>query len=151
MTTPIDVERLMREITDAVSDERRARIYARGGASEYRDPELFRTVEGVFRRALESRDQEVLLLPDLVEDIKDWRLQTDLRFSSHRPVIGGLLIFLKRKMVLPVVRWLFDYSQHNFRRQQRINAAMFACVEELAIENARLRQDLRRLAETRQA
>ena len=31
-----------------------------------------------------------------------------------------------------------DYSLENFRRQQQVNRILFACLEELAIENARL-------------
>jgi hypothetical protein len=149
MTTAIDVERLMRELADGVSDERRTRLFTRGGPPEYGDPELFRTVERVLRRALESRAQEVRLLPDLLED-KDWRLRTDLRLSSHRPAVGGLLVFLKRRILLPAVRWLYEYSRENFRRQRRVNEAMFACIEQLAIENARLRQEMRRLGAARE-
>jgi hypothetical protein len=40
------------------------------------------------------------------------------------------------------MRWLYEYSLENFRKQRRINTVMFACLEELAIENARLRQAL---------
>ena len=53
-----------------------------------------------------------------------------------------MLIFVKRRMLLPMMRWLYEYSLENFRRQQRINTVLFACIEELAIENARLRQAL---------
>ncbi len=38
-----------------------------------------------------------------------------------------------------MMRWLYEYSLENFRRQRRINTVLFACIEELAIENARLR------------
>jgi hypothetical protein len=40
-----------------------------------------------------------------------------------------------------MMRWLFEYSQENFRRQQHLNQILFACIEELALENARLRRD----------
>jgi hypothetical protein len=33
----------------------------------------------------------------------------------------------------------------NFHRQQRLNLVLMSCVEELAIENARLRRDLQQL------
>ena len=45
-----------------------------------------------------------------------------------------------------MTRWLFEYSQENFRRQQRINAVLFACIEDLAIENARLRRERQTVA-----
>jgi hypothetical protein len=52
-------------------------------------------------------------------------------------------MLVKRRVLMPVLRWLFEYSRDNFERQQRVNRVLFACVQELAIENARLRQDLR--------
>jgi hypothetical protein len=65
-----------------------------------------------------------------------------LRLSSHRHTTGGLILFVKRRLVLPLVRWLFEYSQSNFRRQQQLNRILLACIEELAIDNARLRRDV---------
>ena len=138
----IKVERLMREIEDDVRRARRRRLLARGGAADYRDPQIYEQVDIVLRRALEGRDHDALLLPDLLSSDPDWKLTTHLRFSSHRPVIGPFLIFMKRRVLLPLTRWLYEYSLENFRRQQRLNMVLLACVEELAIENARLRHDL---------
>jgi hypothetical protein len=45
---------------------------------------------------------------------------------------------------MPVFRWLFEYSHDNFERQRRVNQVLFACVQELAVETARLRQELQR-------
>ena len=139
-STPVKVDRLMREIEDDVRRARRKRLLARGGAADYRDPAIYEAVDVVLRRALEARDHDALLLPDFLESESDWKLTTHLRFASHRPLIGPLLIFLKRRIVLPMTRWLYEYSLENFRRQQRVNQILFACIEELAIENARLRQ-----------
>ena len=136
----ISVERLMRDIEDEVRRARRARLLAPGGSSAYEDAEIFAGVERVLRRALEERDPALLLLPDLLGDEKAWKLETKLRFSSHRPVIGPMIVFFKRRVLLPLTRWLHEYSLDNFRRQQRINMALFACIEELAIENATLRK-----------
>jgi hypothetical protein len=136
----VSVERLMHEIEDELRAERRERALARGGPADYRDPEIFAAVEGVLRRAVESRDLGASLIPALLEDEQDSRLQTHLRFSSHRPVTGPLIVFIKRRILLPVMRWLYEYSLENFRRQQQVNRILFACLEELAIENARLRQ-----------
>jgi hypothetical protein len=55
-------------------------------------------------------------------------------------VVGPLLIFLKRRLLLPLTRWLYEYSLENFRRQQKLNTVLLACIEELAIENAKLRR-----------
>ena len=134
----VSVERLMHEIADDLRGERRERALARGGPAEYRDPEIFAAVEGVLRRAVESRNLDASLIPALLEDEEDSRLQTHLRFSSHRPLAGPVIVFVKRRILLPVMRWLYEYSLENFRRQQQINRVLFACLEELAIENARL-------------
>ena len=134
----VSVERLMHEIADDLRGERRERALARGGPEEYRDPEIFAAVEGVLRRAVESRNLDASLIPALLEDEEDSRLQTHLRFSSHRPLAGPVIVFVKRRILLPVTRWLYEYSLENFRRQQQINRVLFTCLEELAIENARL-------------
>lgn len=136
----VSVERLMHEIENDLRGERRKRSLARGGPAEYRDAEIFAAVESVLRRAVDSRDRDAALLPALLEDEEDWHLQTYLRFSSHRPLIGPVIAFLKRRLLLPLTRWLYEYSLENFRRQQRINRILFACLEELAIENAKLQQ-----------
>jgi hypothetical protein len=144
-TGVVSTERLMRDIERTVRADRRTRLVARGGAAEFQDEGIFAEVEAVLRRAIEQRDRDVLLLPDLLADEDDWLLQTRLRFSSHRPVIGPLIVFAKRRLLLPVMRWLYEYSLENFRRQQRVNRLLFVCLEELAIENAKLRRDLTEL------
>src|SRR5262245_14426756 len=136
----ISVERVMREIEDDLRRERRARLVARGGPQEYRDAEIFAVVESVLRRAADSRDRDAVLLPELLGDEVEWRLQTELHFSSHRPVLGPAIVFLKRRVILPLTRWLYEYNLENFQAQERVNKILFACVEELAIENAKLRR-----------
>ena len=126
-------------VEEAARDARRARLLAEGGAVEYNDPELYAAVERVLRRVLEQHDDRALLLRALVEDEYEWRLEPALRISSHRRLIGPLLVFIKRRLLLPVTRWLFEYAAANFKRQQRLNLLMFACIEQLAIEQARCR------------
>ena len=139
---PVPVDRLMRDIEDEVRQQRRKRLLARGGAPEYRDPAVYAHVDEVLRRAIDARDHEALLLPDFLTGEADWQLSLHLRYESHRPVIGPLLIAIKRRVLLPPLRWLYEYSLENFRKQRRINAVLFACIEELAIDNARLRRTL---------
>ena len=143
----VSVDTLMGQVEDDLRRQLRQQLLNRGGALEYRDDELFAAVERVLRRAVEVRRQGALVLPALLSDDEEWELRTHLRFSSHRPIIGKLIVLVKRRVLLPVTRWLYEYSLHNFRRQQAINRVLFACLEELAIENARLRQDLRRLTD----
>lgn len=138
----VKVDDLMHELEGQIRGERRARMMARGGASDYRDPEVFASVEGVFRRVLDARDLDALLLPELLDNVEDYTLHLRLRYASHRPVIGALLIFIKRRILLPLNRWLYEYSLENFRKQRRINRLLLACIEELAIENARLKKSV---------
>jgi hypothetical protein len=135
-----DVDALMRGIEDEVRRARRQRLLAQGGASDYRDPDLYAAVDALLRRAVDRRDHEALLVRDLLDAEGDADLTTHLTFTSHRPLVGPLVLFTKRRVLLPMLRWLFEYSQDNFRRQQRLNRIVFACLEELAIENAKLRQ-----------
>jgi len=136
----VEVKDLMRQIEDDVRQARRKRLLARGGAGEYRDPAIYAGVDAVLRRAIDARDHDALLLPDFLSSEADWNLALHLQYASHRPALGGLIIAAKRKVLLPLMRWLYEYSLENFRKQRRINTVLFACLEELAIENARLRQ-----------
>ena len=137
---PVEVKDLMRDIEDEVRHLRRKRLLARGGAADYRDPAVYAAVDEVLRRAIDARDHEALLLPDFLSSEPDWDLSLHLTYASHRPAVGRLIIAMKRRILLPVMRWLYEYSLENFRRQQRLNMIFLACIEELAIENARLRQ-----------
>ena len=141
-STGVAVERLMRVIEEEVRQERRTQLVARGGPAEYGDPAVYAEVEQALRRAIDRRDADVLLLPDLLGDDQEWRLQTHLRFSSHRRILGGLIVSIKRRFLLPLMRWLYEYNLENFRRQEQVNRLLFACIEELAIENATLRQQM---------
>ena len=65
-----------------------------------------------------------------------------MRYDSHRPqAAAAAVLFVKRRLLMPLFRWLFEYSRDNFERQRRVNQVLFACVQELALENARLRRD----------
>ena len=130
----------MKEVEAAARRDRRERVIVAPG---YSDPELFAEVDGLLRRAVE-RSGGTVLLPEVLPDDQEWRLDTSVRFSSHRPVIGPALVFVKQRLLLPLVRWLVEYNRDNFRRQQRVNRLLAACIEELAIENARLRRELNR-------
>ena len=130
----------MKEVEAAARRDRHARL-APAGADGLRDPEIFAAVDDLLRRAVE-RDEHAVILPQLLDDYDEWRLEMGLRLSSHRPLAGPALVFVKRRVLLPLMRWLLDYSRENFRRQQRLNRIFAAAVEELAIENARLRREM---------
>jgi hypothetical protein len=134
----------MAELQGRVHAQLRKRLAATG-LREFSDAEVFDDVARVFRRGLDARDRGGLLLPELLHDEEEWRVDTPLRLSTHRPIAGGLILFLKRRVLLPLNRWLYEYTQDTFGRQHRVNLALFACLESLAVENARLRRELESL------
>jgi len=133
----------MGDIERDVRDRLRRHLLKKGGAADYQDQEIFDDVHRLFARVIDSRDLDATLLSELVDGDVDWRLQTHLNLTTHRPAsTGRFILFAKKKLLLPLTRWLFEYSQENFRRQDRLNRILFACIEELAIENARLRREM---------
>ena len=137
----VRVDEVMGGIERDVRARLRRHLLKKGGAADYEDQEIFDAVHALLSRAVDGRDLDATLLPELVDGDVDWRLQTHLHLTTHRPAATGrFILFAKKKLLLPLTRWLFEYSQENFRRQDRLNRILFACVEELALENARLRR-----------
>jgi hypothetical protein len=143
MTGPqVRVDAVMGEIERDVRDRLRRHLVKKGGAADYQDEAIFDAVHALLGRAVDGRNLDAMLLPELVDGDVDWRLQTHLTLSTHRPAVGRFILFAKKKLLLPMTRWLFEYSQENFRRQDHLNRILFACIEELAIENSHLRRQL---------
>jgi len=134
------VDAVMGDIERDVRARLRRHLLKRGGAAEYENEAVFDAVHAVLTRAVDSRNLDAMLLPELLDSDVEWRLRTSLELSTHRPAVGRAILFVKRRMLLPLTRWLFEYSQENFRRQDHVNRILFACIEELALENARLRR-----------
>jgi hypothetical protein len=127
---------VMREVRERVRADLRARLVARG-VEELADPRVFEDVDALFRRALARDDRHALLLPELMAD--EWRPELSLRLASHRGgLAASLVLFAKRRLLLPLTRWLFEYSLENFRRQDRLNVALMSCLQSLAAEHARV-------------
>ena len=139
----VRVDEVMGEIERDVRARLRRHLLKKGGAADYEDQEIFDAVHALLSRAVDGRELDATLLPELVDGDVDWRLQTHLNLSTHRPAATGrFILFAKKKLLLPLTRWLFEYSQENFRRQDRLNRILFACIEELALENAHLRRTI---------
>ena len=139
----VRVDEVMSEIERDVRARLRRHLIKRGGAADYQDQEIFDAVHTLLARAVDERKLDATLLPELVDGDVDWRLQTPLALTTHRPGLAGrCILFAKKKVLLPATRWLFEYSQENFRRQDHLNRILFACIEELAIENAHLRRQI---------
>jgi hypothetical protein len=148
----VPVDAVMTELHGRVRERLRAQIIASGGSRAFDDPALFADVEALLHAAASTSDTTKLILPELLGDPDTWRLTTSMRYQSHRTKgPAALLIFLKRHVLMPVFRWLYEYSRDNFERQRRTNQVLFACVQELAVETAQLRRDVRRLSSSAHA
>jgi hypothetical protein len=104
------------------------------------DPAVFDDVETILREALAAREH--LLLPHVLLEDEDWQMQRGLRFESHRRFLGRAIIAAKRGLLLPLTRWLFEYSRDNFVRQARVNDTLMASIEALVVEVVRLRHEV---------
>jgi hypothetical protein len=151
LAADVSVDGVMAELHERVRERLRERLLSHGASRDFEDPALFADVERILQSAVSTGDAQVMLLPELLGDRETWRLQTAMRYQSHRTSgAGSIIIFIKRRVLMPILRWLFEYSRDNFERQRRVNEVLFACVQELAIENARLRRDMRALSDARQ-
>ena len=143
----VQVDVVMSELHDRVRERLRAQVVASGGSPAFDDPALFADVAALLHTAAATSDSTKLILPELLGDPDTWRLTTAMRYQSHRSKgPASLVIFVKRFILMPVLRWLYEYSRDNFERQRRINQVLFACVQELALETAQLRREIRRLS-----
>jgi hypothetical protein len=139
----VPVDAVMAELQDRVRARLREELLQHGASPALEDPAVFAEVERVLREAAARRGVRALLLPEFLGDPATWRLEPALSFPSHRGALAASVIRgIKRRVLMPALRWLFEYSHDNFVRQQRVNHVLFACVQELAIQNAELRRDL---------
>lgn len=136
----------MTALRERVRARLRDRIVSGHGDHAFNDPQVFDEVEALLREAASTADTTTLILPELLGAPDAWRLTTSMRYQSHRARGPAALFgFVKRRVLMPAFRWLFEYSRDNFERQRRTNLVLFACVQELAVETAELRRDLRHL------
>ena len=136
----------MAELQDRVRIRLREELLQHGASRALEDPEVFAEVERVLREAVSRMGVRSLLLPEYLGDPATWRIEPALAYSSHRGAVAATMIRgIKQRVLMPALRWLFEYSHDNFVRQQRVNQALFACVQELAIQNAELRRELQAL------
>jgi hypothetical protein len=141
----VAVDAVMADLRERLRERLREQLLRHGASRAFEDPALFAEVEQLLRSAADAEAPGTLVLPELLGDPDTWRLDTAMRYQSHRSSgAASAILFLKRRMLMPVVRWLFEYSRDNFDRQRRVNQVLFACVQELAVETARLRAELRR-------
>jgi hypothetical protein len=143
----VDVDAVMAELHGRVRERLRGQLADTGRHEVFDDPALFEAVEGILRAAASTPDTARLILPELLGEPDTWRLTTSMRYQSHRSAgTASLFMFVKRRVLMPLLRWMYEYSRDNFERQRRTNHVLFACVQELAVETALLRRELRRLS-----
>jgi hypothetical protein len=140
------VDQLMSTLQDRVRERVRAELVRHGASPALEDPVLFAEIDSLLRAAIDRSKPAALLLPELLGDPSTWRLDTAVRYQSHRGAAGEAIVFVKRRLLMPVLRWFYEFSRDNFERQRRVNQVLFACVQELAIETTRLRQEVRELS-----
>jgi hypothetical protein len=141
----VDVDAVMAELHSRVRERLRGQLVD-AGYEAFDDPSLFADVESVLRSAVSTPDTARLILPELLGEPHTWRLTTKMSYQSHRGTGAATFIaFVKRRVLMPVLRWLYEYSRDNFERQRRTNHVLFACVQELALETALLRREVQRL------
>jgi hypothetical protein len=130
----------MADVRAGVHAELRARLEAVGVTTPDADA-LVSHLETLFLDATTLEDASGLVLPALLTE--KWRPELALSITSHRGGwIGRTIVACKRRLLLPLNRWLFEYTLGNFRRQDRLNLVILACLERLAAENLRLRGEL---------
>jgi hypothetical protein len=140
-------EQVMAELQGRVRERVRVELVRHGASAALEDPALFADIDALLRAAIERSQPAALLLPELLGDPSTWRLDTAIKYQTHRGAAGAPIIFVKQRLLMPLLRWFYEFNRDNFERQRRINQVLFACVQELAIELAKQRRELLALSE----
>ena len=135
-------DQVMAELQGRVRERVRAELVRHGASAALEDPALFADIDTILRTAIERSQPAALLLPELLGDPSTWRLETAIKYQTHRGAAGAPIIFVKQRLLMPLLRWFYEFNRDNFERQRRINQVLFACVQELAIELAKQKREL---------
>jgi hypothetical protein len=136
----------MADLQGRVRERVRAELVRHGASEALDDPALFADIDTMLRAAIQRSQPAALLLPELLGDPSTWRLDTAIKYQTHRGAAGAPIIFVKQRLLMPLLRWFYEFNRDNFERQRRINQVLFACVQELAIELAKQRRELQALS-----
>ena len=139
-------DQVMAELQGRVRERVRAELLRHGASTALEDPALFADIDAILRAAIERSQPAALLLPELLGDPSTWRLETAIKYQTHRGAAGAPIIFVKQRLLMPLLRWFYEFNRDNFERQRRINQVLFACVQELTIELAKQRRELQTLS-----
>jgi glycosyltransferase involved in cell wall biosynthesis len=105
----------------------------------------YEQVKAVFQAAHEALRPGAPFHPQVLGPEEEWEVPTPLVFESHRGFAGRAIVFLKRRVLFPLNRWLHSYTWHNLRRQQKLNLLLLSAVESLAVSHARLAEEMEAL------
>lgn len=147
MNRDLSVDAVMNEVRATVRARLREELARTDPASPLLTAQVFDEAEAVYRKALERR--RLLMMPALLLDEDEWELDTSLRFASHRRLLGRLVVLAKRRVLLPLTRWLYEFSRDNFARQARVNDTLMATIETLVVEIVTLRREVEQLRDGR--
>ena len=140
----VSTEAVMDEVRDRIRADLHARLVLQGAGDDFADRAVFDEVDRLFAQAMSVEDARALLLPARLEG--PWKPVLSLDFPGHRSkLIAAPIRFVKTRFVLPAVRWLYEYSHENFRRQHQLNLALMSIVQTLAADHARLKARLAEL------
>ena len=132
----------MAELQGRVRERVRAELVRHGASAALEHPALFADIDTILRAAIERSQPAALLLPELLGDPSTWRLDTAIKYQTHRGAAGAPIVFVKQRLLMPLLRWFYEFNRDNFERQRRVNQVLFACVQELAIELAKQKREL---------
>ena len=141
----------MRDIEGRVRERLRAAVLAAGGNASYADAEIFASVDRALGSGLDDTGGRGSFLALLLEGDPEWRPDAPLRLTSHRSVLGPVILAFKRRVLFPLVRWLHEYTSERFRRQQRVNELLFRALESVAVQHALLERRVAALESERAA
>lgn len=97
---------------------------------------------------MSNRLSDDSVLQNYLDTLGLWRLQLHPNFSSHRGGIGRVLVWLKKRVLYPPLRWIVEVVEVNAWRQDRLNLSLLNLLEEMALEIGRLRARLDSLERT---
>src|SRR5258705_3221665 len=109
----------MSELQGRVRERVRADLVRHGASSALEDPALFAEIDTLLRNAIERSQPAALLLPELLGEPSSWRLETAIKYQSHRGAAAAPIVFVKQRLLMPILRWFYEFNRDNFERQRR--------------------------------
>lgn len=132
-----DVDEIMARLRDRIETRRR-------GGALYED-EIRSEASLWLSEILVERDEGETALQQQLDSLGEWRPMLHPNFSTHRGPIGRFGVWVKRRILLPPLRWLLEPVEANAWRQDRLNVRLLRLAEEMAREIGRLKSRLARL------